>query len=395
DAVTEIPEHVSWYNWWVRQEIEKQPEDIYSVLSEAQTEGNNSWIAIFNAVWRGVWIEAVKPDSSIDTIIANLLALDLLRLKDDTDSRNAKDLIFAIIGWQTMLYRPDTGSCPTNQLAIADETNEHRGQAHLSLQQSRTASRKTLHEFLLGFGVMLPCRNFSALNSEEDRKILTELYSIESASFNAHLLVTVGRISINWTDSLACHLEFNERSNTLYLFRYPSFCGIHCLSQEQRVLKTTIHSCAAPPTADSLHWATSEDVDHLLGEILATYRLLFGQNKASRKLFRTLKPQPFEGLPEEGRDNSLLDICTKSSSHAPNRPSEKDRYILASDFPIHRSRIAILARFLSTKRPRTWKEIWNDKRNSANWFTFWAVLIIGGLGITLAFIQVVLQIIQI
>jgi len=34
-------------------------------------------------------------------------------------------------------------------------------------------------------------------------------------------------------------------------------------------------------------------------------------------------------------------------------------------------------------------------RDSASWFTLWAVLIIGGIGIMLAFIQVILQIMQV
>ena len=47
------------------------------------------------------------------------------------------------------------------------------------------------------------------------------------------------------------------------------------------------------------------------------------------------------------------------------------------------------------KNQRSWKELWLDKRDSASWLTFWAVLVIGGLGILLALIQVVLQVVQV
>jgi len=39
--------------------------------------------------------------------------------------------------------------------------------------------------------------------------------------------------------------------------------------------------------------------------------------------------------------------------------------------------------------------LWDDKRDSASWFTFWAVLIFGGIAIILAFVQVILQIVQV
>jgi hypothetical protein len=38
--------------------------------------------------------------------------------------------------------------------------------------------------------------------------------------------------------------------------------------------------------------------------------------------------------------------------------------------------------------------IWKDKRDSAHWLTFWAVIIIGGAGLLLGFMQVLLQAIQ-
>lgn len=291
-----------------------------------------------------------------------------------------------------MLYRPDMGACSPAQLAIIDETDGHRGQAHMCLRQDQAAAKRALRTFLLGFGVMLPCRNFSALASEEDRKALRELNNVSSASFNAHLLHTVGRIRIKWTDSLACHLELDPSSDTLYVFRYPSFCYVNLLGQSQGQSKTTLHACATPPTTGS-HWATVDDVSDLLHEILLSYRLLFGQSKTSRRFFRTIRP--FSDLPEQGRDGSLTDLCGKKSCPLDYGLRERDVYDLFQDFAVLRSRIAVLMRHLSNKRPRTWKELWNDKRDSASWFTFWAVLIIGGMGIVLAFLQVVLQAIQI
>jgi hypothetical protein len=134
-------------------------------------------------------------------------------------------------------------------------------------------------------------------------------------------------------------------------------------------------------------------VNDLLRETLLSYRLLFGQDKASRRLFRSLNP--FGDLPEGCEDRSLSELCSRKKSNFATWLHEHDSYVLSKDFPILGSKLAGLAHHFSNKRPRTWKELWNDKRDSASWFTFWAVLLIGGIGIILAFMQVLLQIVQI
>ncbi|KAF2177995.1 hypothetical protein K469DRAFT_806035 [Zopfia rhizophila CBS 207.26] len=393
DPLGSCPYDAYWYDCWVRYQLESQPRELYSVLQESEAKRNDIPMMAFTTVWHEVWIQASMSDSSIDSIVTHLLNEKLTKMDDDIEARShARNLVFAIIGWQTMLYKPDMGSCSRAQLAIVDETDGHRGYAYMKLRQDQGASRKALHEFLIGFGVLLPCYNLGALASNDDKRALVTTKIVSPDSLNVHLLTSVGGIQIKWTDSLACHLEFDANSSTLYLFRFPTFCAINLLGQEKHQTKPTLHSCAAPPMAVS-YWATHEDVNDLLRETLLSYRLLFGQNKASRRLFRSLNP--FEDLPEGCKDRSLSELCGKKQSNFATWLREPDFYVLSKDFPILRSRLAVLAHYFSNKRPRTWKELWNDKRDSASWFTFWAVLIIGGIGIILAFMQVILQIVQI
>lgn len=385
-------QELGWYNAWAWQQIKKQPLELFSVMSSEKS----SWTASFVELWHEVWTQASAEHSSINDMVMHLSDRGIFSLGNDASSSSyARNLVFAILGWQTMLYRSELGSCSPAQLAIADETNGHRGQAHMCLQQIQSATRKPLHEFLLGYGVLLPCRNFSAMSSEEDKAAFKELKAVSSDSFNAYLLSEIGQITIKWTDSLACHLELDPSSNDLYVYRYPSFCGANLAPLKQDKPKRTIHACACPVAAKNAgsHWATISEVDDFLQEVLLSYRLLFGKNKAARRFFRSL--QPFEGLPQELRDKSLLVICGQKRHQLSYNMKERDTCELVQDFPILRSRIVVLLRRLAIKRPRTWRELWNDKRDSANWHTFWAVLIIGGTGLLLAFIQVVLQIIQV
>ncbi|KAF2270744.1 hypothetical protein CC78DRAFT_564063 [Lojkania enalia] len=369
-----------------------QPLEIYQ-FQATEARWNDIPTDTFTTIWHEVWIQASTNNSSIQDIVIHLQNEKLIRASDDEETiSRAINLVFAIIGWQTMLYRPDMGSCPQYQLAIVDETNGYRGQAYIQLTQGLSTSRNALYEFLMGFGVLLPCHNFGVMSSNEDKKASRGTKDISPASFNMHLLTHVAGIHIKWTDSLACHLEFDADSNTVYLFRFPAFCDISLLGYPNDQAKTTLHSCAAPSIGAS-HWASREEVNDILRETLLSYRLLFAQNKSSRKLFRSLNP--FEDLPEDCKDHSLSKWCGRKQIDFTTSPRELDTYILSKDFPILRSRLATLAQHLSYRQPRTWRELWNDKRDSATWFTFWAVLIIGGIGIFLAFLQVVLQIVQV
>lgn len=330
----------------------------------------------------------------IDDVVAHLLESDILELGSDQNALiAAKYLVFAVIGWQTMLYQADIHSCPPDQLAIQNEMGAHMGLARMCLKQSQSVCRRELHEFLLGYGLLLPPRNFDGLGSPEEKKALAEFKSVAPASFNASILSSIGDVTIEWVDSLSCHMEFDSYLNKLFIFRYPSFCLANIPSEESRHSpKSAIYACAAS-LGSTEHWATTYDVTQMLQETILSYRLLFGQNNASRQLFQKLKP--FENIPRDGRDLFLNQLCGKKCYPTGSNGLERESYDLPRDFPILRNRLVALLCHLSTKKPRTWKELWEDNRDSASWLTFWAVLIIGGLGLILALLQTILQIVQV
>jgi hypothetical protein len=132
------------------------------------------------------------------------------------------------------------------------------------------------------------------------------------------------------------------------------------------------------------------DVTQLLHEILLSYRLLFGQDRKSRQLFQSM--EVFKGEPYE--DYLLAELCASKTLALPTICKQREFYRLSRDFPILRSRIAVLRQQMTNLKPRGWREIWNDKRDSAQWYTFWAVIVFGGAGIVLSFIQAVLQALQ-
>lgn len=395
-CVLPSPDHIQWYDWWVHNQVQAQPKELFLALPGYDPASDERWIVSFVILWQEISRYMRAKDSvSIDDIIAHLAQESILQLASNSEALlPAKNLVFAVIGWQTMLYRLDMHSCHPKELAIENEMGEHQGYAYMSLKQSHSACKRNIHEFLLGFGVLLPPRNFNNPESEEDKAAFQDLRTAAPASFNAHLLVSIGGIKIEWVDSLACHLEFNKSSNTLFLFRYPSFCMANLQSSKSAMLprESVIHACAAPH-ASEMRWAIPDEVTQMLHETILSYRLLFGQNKVARQLFRKLKP--FESIPEEGRDDFLTGLCGRKHYPKLLLVHERENYDLTRDFPVLRSKLAILLRHISNKKPRGWKELWYDKRDSSSWLTFWAVLIIGGLGTILALLQVILQAVSI
>ena len=385
--------HLTWYLWWVGEQVRQMPPMLFSVLPESVGLDTPCISEHFIATWLEVSRYLGNGmNSSIDNLVDHLTKENMIILDGKDAQRLAKSIVFAIIGWQTMLYRPDCGSCPLSQLSIKDELCGHRGQAHMALHQTETCCKRPLHEFLMGFGMLLPPLNFNAQELPEHSKAFAELRTVGPNTLNALLLTTLGRLSIRWTDCLACHLELDPNADVVYLFRYPSFCVANCQQQDmEKPAHGTLHACAKP-TSGIAKWATPDEVSQLLEETLMSYRLFFGQSKASRRLFRALTP--FERVPKEGQDALLNELCGRKRCRDWAKRPDREIYDLQHDFPILRSRIAALNYHLSARKPRTWKDLWRDKRDSAQWFTFWAVLIIGGFGLLFSFLQVVLQIAQ-
>lgn len=384
---------MQWYSWWVNQQKENEPQETFACLPDYHKESPNQTNESLVTLWQGICRHMTMNVSiSIDDLILRLTNDSVLVLSNDVTALiTARNLVFTIIGWQTMLYRADLRSCAQVQLAIVDEMDGHTGQANMCLKQSQTCCKKSMHEFLLGFGVLLPPRNFAALDVKENEQAFKEIRSADIATFNAHLLTSIGGLNIKWIDSLACHLDLDRDSNTVFLFRYPSFCATNiCVEKETALHKSVIHACAAPYSSGQ--WATEDDVEQMLYETLLTYRLLFGQSKPGRRLFGKLKP--FEQVQEVRMDEFLMTLCGHKVYQASPRLREKDIYDLPRDFPVYRSRLAVLISHLNARKPRSWKELWQDKRDSASWLTFWVVLIFGGVGLLFALLQVILQIVQ-
>ena len=166
------------------------------------------------------------PEPTIDHIFDELiLSKSLSQITDEDSLDTSRGLVFAILGWQTMLFQPSLGTCPPQQLSVVDDFDGHQGQAFMAFEQNTSEAKKRLDDFLMGFGLLIPPRNTCISEDFEERQAFDSIFTVEPEQFSSFVLKSIAHIHIRWTDCLAVHLEYHKATNTLYLFRYPSFCA--------------------------------------------------------------------------------------------------------------------------------------------------------------------------
>jgi hypothetical protein len=169
-----------------------------------------------------------------------------------------------------------------------------------------------------------------------------------------------------------------------------------------------------------------EEKSALHHEMLLSYRLLFAQSSKSRRIVGRLLSQSSKkasthtvsGITDDA-DPFLSTICTTpllshwrhfsftrqnllpgtifppSTLDIHGQLQECDTYSARDDFPVFGSRLLQLQRYNMRQQPSRVRDLWRDRRNPLQWYTFWAVLWIGGVTIILAVLQLLVGIVQI
>jgi len=73
---------------------------------------------------------------------------------------------------------------------------------------------------------------------------------------------------------------------------------------------------------------------------------------------------------------------------------QSDVYNARDSFPRLGPRLIKLQQFSSRQRPSKLTDLWRDRRNPLQWYTFWAVLLVGGVANILAALQLAVGIAQ-
>ena len=339
---------------------------------------DSNFLTIFRAV------SSIACEGSIDNII-KILIIDGV-FKDNGGDQAAdfirENLVFAMLGWLSMLYIP----CFDQDITIFKiRYDPNQPNSRLIYEAFVVDDKATEHEpacFLKKFGNLLPARHRAlAVAGGQRSKTVSSLSPISPTKFNIEVLSTLLRIRVQWVDTIALHLDYDQTTRTLSLFRYPSFCVYQDWNG-------AIHSFASSDWRSPDPRADSEDISSILIEILLSFRLLFGQSTAGRKYFRRIVKSHPE-LQENG-DRLLFALCAEPRFEHNIVPKDRPIFFLDRDFPVLGQRIKLLMEDLKDSRPQGWRQLLRDRRDTVQYWTFWLVAIFGAISIVLSMIQVIL-----
>lgn len=143
-------------------------------------------------------------------------------------------------------------------------------------------------------------------------------------------------------------------------------------------------------------------------EVLLSYRLIFGQNKRSRNLFHTSKAARAKD-PSRVLDALLNRLCGERLGSLHSLPSdlwpvscldpngrllEHSTYSPVVHFPLLGDRLLALQEFSLRQSPSKIRDLWRDRRNPSQWYTLWAVIVIGGVSLGFQLVQIAITALQ-
>ncbi|KAJ2993996.1 hypothetical protein NUW58_g1672 [Xylaria curta] len=214
-------------------------------------------------------------------------------------------------------------------------------------------------------------------------------------------LYRIGNVKLKFVDTIIDHLHFDRKGRTLSLFRFPTFCAMSILCTKNLAL---IESMLLELVLSKTVYPGLHDSKAIHREVLLSYRLLFAQAPKSRAL---IKQYIYRYSRDTGKDIDpfLVALCTTPLSRLRHKMpvandlfpdstlsidgefEESDTYSAMDDFPVFGHRLQLLQRYNLRQQPSKVKDLWRDRRNPLQWYTFWMVLWVGGAAIIISLLQ--------
>ncbi|KAI1764172.1 hypothetical protein GGR53DRAFT_530804 [Hypoxylon sp. FL1150] len=323
------------------------------------------YLEIVLAIYEHASTQNVFAWASVESI---LRAKHLFTEEDSSKTGLLLYLVFHLTGIMSCLYQAEE---PANQDRFVPR--------RFSIQ---SACPMTRHEYWCYFGSYLEATN-------PHRPVCDTLtgfdYVFNPNQLNADVIERTLKMNIVWTDILGAHLDIDTSTNTLFLFRQAAVCLLN--TSEPTGRQTFLRSCVIDGMMEECQ------LRGLMYEILLSLYVLYGQSPKSRQRFD--EDEAFGGIPQPHRDSLLQRLCRGLWISNELQSRHKRVYILHTDFPMLGAKLQFLSEHTRLQEPRSLMQLWRDKRNTLQWWTFWAVVIFGVITVVLAAMQTVLAGLQV
>ncbi|KAI9684530.1 MAG: hypothetical protein M1822_005618 [Bathelium mastoideum] len=341
----------------------------------------------FSAVCNAVW-KLKYEDSSIEDVWECLKLFPNYRnaVKPSERQLHACHVaIFSVLCWATMTLQPRLSWVNLNSgspcLMVHQQGSDQPGLKMDSV-------RRPIHAVFRQFHCTMLTNRWKHPVNESTTHGSTVLHV---TSLNFASLSTIGKIRLQWVDNLTSHLDFDATNRCLSIFKFPSFCALNTLAAENSppvpIFKGLLRALYGVNSSDAFNH--SDNSVQSYQEVLMSYRLLFGQTYNSRKLVRAALKQLRDETDAEY--DQLLDlVCGQSYDKAVRELpvslwpiacrsyegalQEEGTYSSQDDFPMFGQRLVKIQQFTLRQQPSRLRDLWRDRRNPLQWYTFWAEL---------------------
>lgn len=163
---------------------------------------------------------------TLGSMVEELKAKELLDMSPQAGNQHKEKLAlrlgFFVVGCSTKLYRLRSNPLPLDKFQIDgyDTKTQYYHKYFLRTQVTEDGTQRPIRDFLQDFG-KLPLR---ATQRPRDISESQAYEFIEPTAFNAKVFKNTLGMRIVWTTLLSAHLDYDDRSRTLFLFVFPSFC---------------------------------------------------------------------------------------------------------------------------------------------------------------------------
>ncbi|KAH9206645.1 hypothetical protein DL95DRAFT_450742 [Leptodontidium sp. 2 PMI_412] len=233
--------------------------------------------------------------------------------------------------------------------------------------------------------------------SSTDKK--TDIQCASGATFriddlNLQALRKIGKLSICWTAYIENHLKLDVKKSTLWVLWATSDFDHTPLSNFQ---EQCLHRFRPSPYQDYREDSRNTSLRNFRREIAETWAILFitkGTLRERTAEYKRISDPPWASQESLKYQNSYHLEYT-ANIHKKFKIMARDRDQLRyADFPILEARLRQLRHYMDSRTPSTLRQLWNDKRDTLTYYTFWGVIIFGGLSVFLAFFSLSIGIAQ-
>jgi hypothetical protein len=153
---------------------------------------------------------------------------------------DCQSAIFCILTWTTLMIDGDVSPIHSGfQISFPP------GYLRAPARQPQDAAARPIASFLRAFGQgpQFPFIDHDAAYSQPSLDL------IQITCVNFAMLREFGKVSIEWTTTMTCHLLFSTLTRTLLLFRLPTFCALGCIESSSCMIEwlvTQVHKSLRP-----------------------------------------------------------------------------------------------------------------------------------------------------